>query len=241
MKKIVLVSAMLMLSASIAWTQKPEVQNIPLIGSEAPAFKAVSTNGKISFPDDFGTSWKILFSHPKDHTPVCSSELLELAHKENEFSALGAQLVVISADIMDSHENWKMALEKIHFKGREPVKINFPLVEDESLAIIKKYGMNDSGDNIGKSIRGVFFIDPENKIRAFYFYPNEVGRNIDEIKRTLVALQTHYADNRVVLPEHWTPGDDVMLSYLTEIEEANLGKPGSKLYSLVWFMNYMKK
>jgi peroxiredoxin (alkyl hydroperoxide reductase subunit C) len=240
MKKIVLICGMVLLSMSITWSQNAGEQHIPLIGSEAPSFEANSTNGKVVFPDDFGDSWKIILSHPKDHTPVCSSEILELAYRQEDFSRLNTKLIVLSTDNIDSHVNWKMALEQIAFKGRDPVKINLPLVEDETHAITTKYGMNDQGKNIGKSIRGVFFVDPENKIRAFYFYPNEVGRNIDEIQRTLVALQTNYGDERVVLPVNWQPGEDVMLSYLDESELAQLGKPGSKLYSLIWFMNYMK-
>ena len=240
MKKLMLLIAILALPLFIIESQKQDVQNVPFIGAEAPAFEGMSTNGKVVFPGDFGNSWKILFAHPKDHTPVCSSEILELAHQEGSFTKLGASLIVVSTDLLDSHHNWKMALEEVSFNGRAPVKINFPIVDDNSMKIINSYGMLERGPNIGQSVRGVFFIDPENKIRAYYFYPNEVGRNVEEMKRTLIALQTHYKDNRVVLPVNWQPGDDVMLQYLDSEQMAEIDTPGSKYYRLAWFMNYMR-
>ncbi len=240
MKKTMVLAGILALSILCAEGQKKDIQNVPFIGSQAPAFEGISTNGEIVFPADFGNKWKILFAHPKDHTPVCSSEILELAHQEKEFEKLDASLVVVSTDLLDSHHNWKMVLEQVEFNGKSPVKINFPLVEDNSMKIIKKYGMLDMNSKQGQSIRGVFFIDPENRIRAYQFYPNEVGRNVDEIKRTLAALQTNYMDDRVVLPANWEPGDDVMLKYLDSEQLAEVDQPGSKYYRAAWFMNYMK-
>ncbi|PWE00932.1 redoxin domain-containing protein [Marinilabilia rubra] len=240
MKKLMLLTVVLVLPLFGAESQKKDIQNVPFIGSEAPSFVGMSTNGEIAFPEDFGNSWKILFAHPKDHTPVCSSEILELAHQEKEFAKLGASLVVVSTDLLDSHNNWKMALEEVKFNGREPIKINFPIVDDNSMKIIKSYGMLDMGPTIGQSVRGVFFVDPENRIRAYYFYPNEVGRNVEEMKRTLIALQTNYEDHRVVLPVNWQPGDDVMLKYLDSEQLAEVDLPGSKYYRKAWFMNYMR-
>lgn len=240
MKKLMLLSAILAVSLFSVESQKKDIQNVVFIGSEAPVFEGMSTNGKIVFPADFGNNWKILFAHPKDHTPVCSSEILELAHQEEEFTKLGASLIVVSTDLLDSHYNWKKVLEEVSFNGKYPVKINFPIVEDNSMKIIKSYGMLDNVPNRGQSVRGVFFVDPENRIRAYYFYPNEVGRNVEEMKRTLVALQTNYHDPRVVLPVNWQPGDDVMLKYLDSEQLAEVDRPGSKYYRLSWFMNYMK-
>lgn len=234
------IAAILALPLFNSQSQDKDHQSVPFIGSEAPAFEAISTNGKIVFPADFGNNWKILFAHPKDHTPVCSSEILELAQQENEFKKLGADLIVVSTDILESHQTWKMNLEKISFNGKAPVKINFPIVEDNSRKIIKSYGMLDTGPNTGLSVRGVFFIDPQDRIRAYFFYPDEVGRNVEEMKRTLVALQTNYKDNRVVLPVNWQPGEDVMLKYLDEKQLSEVNKPESKYYQLSWFMNYMK-
>jgi peroxiredoxin 2/4 len=238
MKTIILIAGILILSLTHGWSQIASTP-VPLIGSTAPAFKAKSTNGDINFPEDFGKSWKILFAHPRDFTPVCSSEILELAQHQGDFKALNTSVVIISTDGIDSHIAWKTALEAINYKGRKPVKINFPLVEDQSYRIVKSYGMLD-GIKIGQSIRGVFFIDPENKIRAFAFYPQEVGRSSMEIKRTLIALQTNYADNKVFLPSDWQSGDDVMLSYLDENDKIEMEKPNSLIYKMSFFMIYRK-
>jgi peroxiredoxin (alkyl hydroperoxide reductase subunit C) len=240
MKKMLIIAGIILLSLNISQAQKEVNQRIPLIGSEAPSFKAQSTNGQISFPHDFGSNWKIIFSHPRDYTPVCSSEILELAYQQKGFKALNTEIIIVSTDKLESHKGWKAALEELSFKGRDPVKISFPLVEDPTYSIANSFGMLDSKNNIGQSIRGVFFIDPENKIRAFYFYPNEVGRNIDEIKRTLLALQTNYDNNRVVLPANWQLGEDVMVPYLNEKELNAAGDPdpAQGFYSLTWFMTY---
>jgi peroxiredoxin 2/4 len=240
MKTIVLILGITILSLNQIWSQSTKKSQIPLIGSEAPAFKAQSTNGEINFPKDFGKSWKILFSHPKDFTPVCSSEILELANQQEDYEALNTKVVIVSTDVIDSHISWKAALEEVEFKGRKPVKINFPFVEDHTYSIAKSYGMLDSQANIGQSVRGVFFIDPENRIRAFSFYPNEVGRNSEEIKRTLIALQTNYGNQKVVLPSNWQPGGDVMLPHVDEYDQAEMKRPNSKIYQKAWFMTYMK-
>ena len=240
MKKIMIIAGIILLSLNISLAQTQANQRIPLIGSEAPSFKAHSTNGQISFPQDFGSNWKIIFSHPRDFTPVCSSEILELAYQQKEFKEMNTEIIIVSTDRLESHQGWKAALEDLSFKGRDPVKISFPLVEDPNYSIANSFGMLDSKNNTGVSIRGVFFIDPENKIRAFYFYPNEVGRNIDEIKRTLLALQTNYDNNRVVLPANWQLGEDVMVPYLEPNEKDASGNPDSAqgFYSVNWFMNY---
>ncbi len=240
MKNLFLIAGIMFLSLNLSQAQLTVNQRIPLIGNDAPAFSAMSTNGQISFPDDFGNDWKVLFAHPRDFTPVCSSELLELAYHQNTFKELGAEILVVSSDKLESHLSWKTALEDITFKGREPVKIDFPLIEDSSFNIANSYGMLDSQTDIGQSIRGVFFIDPENKIRAFYFYPNEVGRSISEIKRTLVALQRNHTDQRALLPEGWKPGDDIMVSFLNPEEKSEVDKEKSDLYSLTWFMTYKR-
>jgi peroxiredoxin 2/4 len=242
MKKMMIIAGIILLSLNVSLAQTQVNQRIPLIGSEAPSFKAQSTNGQISFPQDFGNNWKIIFSHPRDYTPVCSSEILELAYNQNKFKTLDTDLIVVSTDNLQSHHDWKAALEEVSFKGRENVKIHFPLVEDPTYTIANSFGMLDSRNNVGQSIRGVFFVDPENKIRAFYFYPNEVGRNIDEIQRTLVALQTNYRDNRVVLPANWQLGEDVMVPYLNEKEKDASGNPDAAqgFYSVSWFMNYQQ-
>ena len=235
MKTLILTTAILFLTLNISQAQRINSQ-IPLIGDEAPSFNAMSTNGQISFPEDFGENWKILFAHPRNFTPVCSSEILELAHNEEKFNDLGVNLIIISTDDIKSHIDWKAALEDVKLSEKKnEVNIKFPLVADPTYEISNKYGMLESIVSPGQNIRGVFFIDPENKIRAFQFYPNEVGRSIDEIKRTLVALQTNYRDNTALLPANWTPGDDVMVPY-PESYDVDLNDPKSDYYKLTWFM-----
>lgn len=238
MKRIALPALILFLSFQFSTAQQRGGQRIPLIGSQAPAFKAPSTIGPVSFPDDFGTAWKILFAHPRDFTPVCSSEILELASRQDVFSNLNAEIIIISVDRMVSHISWKADLEEVTFKGREKTKINFPFVVDSSYSISSSYGMIDSKSNPDQSVRGVFFVDPENTIRAFYFYPNEVGRNIDEIIRTLKALQLNYENRDVVVPANWQPGDDVMIPFLSKEDKEELLKPEPSIYYINWYMIY---
>ncbi len=240
MKHYTLVFAIVFLFTISTIAQQGESQRIPLIGTAAPSFKSPSTNGIVSFPKDFGKKWKVLFAHPRDFTPVCSSEILELGFRQQDFNDLNTAIVVISVDKLVSHFSWKSDLESIEFKGREKVKIDFPLVVDSSAAISYKYGMLDSKSKVGQSVRGVFFIDPENTIRAFHFYPIEVGRNIDEILRTLKALQEHDRMDGIVLPANWQPGDDYMLPVLTPEDKEELKKPNSDIYYINWYMIYKK-
>jgi peroxiredoxin (alkyl hydroperoxide reductase subunit C) len=214
--------------------------NIPQIGAKAPAFSSESTNGKINFPSDLGDSWKILFSHPKDFTPVCSSEILELAYAQESFDKLNTKLVVISTDIMEQHKSWKKALEEISYKGRDPVKINFPFVADNDLQVARSYGMIHSESSVSENIRGVYFIDPDNNIRAIHFYPNEVGRSIEETQRMLIALQSNYSQKNRLSPANWRPGDDLIVPVVSEHEKKSIGKADSKLYQFSWFMVFEK-
>jgi peroxiredoxin 2/4 len=238
MKKIVLLTTLLCLGVMFTWAQKQVNVQIPLIGDQAITFTGESTNGPITFPTDFGNKWKILFSHPKDFTPVCSSELLELASLQSDFSKLNTALVVISTDNLEQHKTWKESLETVNYQGQGLQKINFPLVADENKVISMEYGMLHSKESTTKDVRGVFIISPQNKVEAIFFYPSNVGRNMDEIKRTLIALQT--AKDNVVLPANWQPGNDVILSYLTPEEQAQIGKPNSDIYQVAWYMTFMK-
>ncbi|MCB8994670.1 MAG: redoxin domain-containing protein [Bacteroidales bacterium] len=240
MKHFSLTSLILFLAIFNTLAQDTQGQKIPLIGTKAPSFKAPSTNGMISFPGDFEGKWKILFSHPRDFTPVCSSELLELAYLQDEFAALNTQIVVISVDRMVSHLSWKADLEDIDYKGRGKIKINFPLVVDSSSSISYSYGMIDPAIKQDQTVRGVFYIDPENRIRAFQFYPSEVGRNTDEIIRALKALQAHDKNPHTVYPGNWKPGADVMIPILTPEDKLELQKPDSKIHFINWYMIFMK-
>jgi peroxiredoxin (alkyl hydroperoxide reductase subunit C) len=234
-------SFLLVIAAMLFFVQlNAQDVNIPQIGVKAPSFNAQSTNGTINFPSDFGRDWKIIFSHPKDFTPVCSSEVLELAYAQDRFKKLNTDVIVVSTDIMEHHNSWKAALEEIHYKDRDPVKIHFPIVADNDMKIAKKYGMIHSATSVSENIRGVYFIDPDNTIRAIQFYPNQVGRNVDEIERTLVALQTVSAQNNIVTPANWKPGDDMIVPVLSEDQKKGIGGPGSEFYQLAWFMTFKK-
>lgn len=215
-------------------------QRIPLIGSQAPHFKAPSTSGPINFPSDFAGKWKVIFAHPRDFTPVCSSEILDLGYRQQDFKDLNTQILVLSIDRMVSHKSWKADLESIDFKGRGKVKLDFPLVVDSSYSISYKYGMVDPQSRSGQSVRGVFFIDPANTIRAFQFYPSEIGRNTEEIIRTLQALQAHDKEGDIVLPVNWKPGDDYMKLNLTPEDKEVLLKEDPDIYYINWYMIYKK-
>jgi peroxiredoxin (alkyl hydroperoxide reductase subunit C) len=234
MKRIILFAAMLFAVAQV-WSQTKEVNSrIPLLGENAPAFTAESTNGTIEFPADFGTKWKIIFSHPADFTPVCTSELMELALMQQEFKDLNVALLVISTDELERHVGWKKAMEEMIAadKNNEPVKIKFPLIDDYKMNVSWQYGMVNPTVDSRHAVRGVFIIDPQNKIRSISFYPKEVGRNMDEVKRTVLALQT--SQNYTVLtPVNWQPGGDVLLPYPKSVDYYNSHKniAGYMLYS----------
>jgi peroxiredoxin (alkyl hydroperoxide reductase subunit C) len=238
MKKKIGFSILFLVSMLLLNAQNNQPVHIPLIGEKAPAFTGQSTQGEISFPYDFGKNWKILFAHPKDFTPVCSSEILELAYQQEEYEKLGVKVIVLSTDILNQHFSWVKALEEIRYKDREPVKINFPLVADDKLEIAHKYGMIHPYVSIAQNIRGVFIIDPENIIRFISFYPMQVGRNLEEIKRTIIALQTVDASQLVVTPANWNPGDKLMIPVLSKSESETAGQTGSAIEELTWFMRF---
>ena len=209
MKQLMLTIMSIFLVAGIAMA---EDHKIPLIGSKAPSFKAKSTHGTLNFPNDFGKSWKILFSHPADFTPVCSSELLELANLQPRFDELGVKLAVISTDKVEVHKMWKAHLEELDYKNRGAKDIEFPLFEDPEGKHSKIYGMLHEPTSTTKDIRGVFIIDDQNVVRSINFYPMQVGRNMDEIIRIVVALQTT-DEAHVLTPANWEKGDDVMMPH----------------------------
>lgn len=223
------------------YAQKPEEIRIPLLGEQASSFEANSTMGKIKFPDDYFTRWKIIMSHPADFTPVCTTEILELIELQEEFDKLNTSLMVISTDGINSHIEWVKSMESINYKGKQTKKINFPLISDVGLELSKKYGMLHPNSSETKDIRGVFIIDPDNKIQAMFFYPATVGRNLDEIKRTLIALQTHDRHN-VLTPANWKPGDEVLIPSPATAREAEKlrSKNDPTLRELMWYLWFKK-
>lgn len=187
------------------------IVRMPRIGDMAPVFEAITTQGTISFPVDYTGKWIILFSHPADFTPVCTSEFMTFATMQSEFDALNTQLVGLSIDGLYSHIAWLRTIkEKIHYRGMKNVEVTFPLIEDISMEIAKKYGMIQPGESTTQAVRAVFFIDPKGKIRAMIYYPLSLGRDFREIKRVIIALQT--ADTYgVATPADWQPGEDVIV------------------------------
>ena len=188
MKKI-FTFALIFIFALVIYSQNDDNVRMPMLGESAPSFNAQSTNGDINFPDDYFGKWKIIFSHPAAFTPVCTSELLELAYLQSDFDDLGTELIVLSTDGLNSQIEWVKSMETIDYRGMGLVDIKFPVISDANYTISRNYGMIHSKSGSTKDIRAVFVIDPDNKIRTIFYYPQNVGRNIDEIKRTLVALQ----------------------------------------------------
>lgn len=183
---------------------------MPRIGDKAPAFEAVTTQGKINFPSDFKGKWIILFSHPSDFTPVCTSEFMTFGKFQEDFSALNCQLVGLSVDGVSSHIAWLRTIhDKIEFNGIKNIEITFPLIADLRMEVAQKYGMIQPNESTTNAVRAVFFIDPEGIIRAIIYYPLALGRNFDELKRVLIGLQTIDKFN-VSLPADWRPGSEVI-------------------------------
>jgi len=187
------------------------VVSIPRIGEQAPEFKAVTTQGEINFPADYKGSWVIFFSHPADFTPVCTSEFMTFAKMEKDFAAYNCKLVGLSVDGLYSHIAWLRNIkEKIDFKGMKGMEVKFPLIEDITMEVAKKYGMIQEGESNTKAVRAVFVIDPKGVIRTVLYYPLSTGRNFDELLRIVVALQTADAFT-CATPADWRPGDEVIV------------------------------
>ena len=234
--------ALLLLSLTInLYAQEISGYRIPLIGEPAPDFVAQSTQGEINFPSDYYGKWKIIFSHPADFTPVCTSEILTLASLQEDFKKMNTVILVVSTDGINSHIEWVKSIESIDFNDLGLQKIKFPLISDANLDISKKYGMIEANSGRSNNIRGVFIIDPDDKVRSINFYSVSTGRNFEEIVRTLEALQTGDKYN-VLTPANWKPGDEVMIPSPGTIEEAQKlqAKNDPSLRMITWYM-WMKK
>jgi peroxiredoxin (alkyl hydroperoxide reductase subunit C) len=184
---------------------------MPRIGDKAPVFKAVTTQGEINFPADYEGKWVILFSHPADFTPVCTSEFMTFASLEDKFNKANCKLVGLSVDGLYSHIAWLRTIkDKIEYKGMKDVEVKFPLIEDITMEVAKKYGMIQPGESSTKAVRAVFFIDQKGIIRAIIYYPLSLGRNFDELYRALIAMQAADAFE-IATPADWRPGDPVII------------------------------
>jgi alkyl hydroperoxide reductase subunit AhpC len=198
------------------------------IGSEAPNFTAQTTEGEIDFHDWIGDSWAVLFSHPRDFTPICTTELGYMASIKPEFDRRGVKIIGLSVDPVDNHEKWAQDIEET--QGTAP---NYPMIADTDFNVAKLYGMlpaDVSGDPTDRTaadnatLRNVFVIGPDKKIKLILVYPMTTGRNFDEILRVIDSLQ-RTASDQVATPAQWQPGDDVIISGSVSDEEAKARYP----------------
>ena len=178
---------------------------MPRIGDIAPDFEAVTTKGKIKFSEFAQDKWVVMFSHPADFTPVCTTEMSGFARRKAEFSALNTELLGLSIDSIHAHLAWVN-----NVRENTGVYFDFPIIADLDMKVSKLYGMLQPNEHETAAVRAVFFIDPSKKIRLIMYYPLNVGRNMDEIIRVLKALQT--SDKyKVAMPLNWQPGDKVIV------------------------------
>jgi alkyl hydroperoxide reductase subunit AhpC len=201
------------------------------IGDTAPDFEAETTQGKIRFHDWIGDHWAILFSHPKDFTPVCTTELGYMARLKPEFDKRGVKIIGLSVDPVDKHSGWAKDIEETQGSA-----VNFPMIGDDQYKVSKLYGMlpaEASGDPAkrtaadNQTVRNVFVIGPDKKIKLILIYPMSVGRNFDEVLRVVDSLQLG-AKHKVATPVNWKPGEDVIIAGSVSNDEAK------KLYPQGW-------
>ncbi len=220
-----------------------ENQSLPLIGDSAPAFKAKTTMGDIEFPKDYKGKWVILFSHPADFTPVCTTEFMTFATMQEDFKKINTELIGLSIDSLYAHIAWLRTIkEKIEFNGMKDVEVKFPLIEDLKMEVSGKYGMVQPGASTTQAVRAVFIIDPDSKVRAILYYPLSTGRNMDEIKRMIIAMQKSDKEG-VATPANWKPGDDVIVPPPGSCGTAKerVESKDDKIYCLDWFMCFKKE
>jgi len=194
-----------------------ETQSFPLIGDKFPEMEVQTTEGKIKLPEDYKGKWVVLFSHPADFTPVCTTEFVAFAKRKEEFDKINTELIGLSIDQIFSHIKWDEWIEE-----NLDVKINFPIIADANGDIAKKIGMVHPGKG-SQTVRAVFIIDPKGFIRLILYYPQEIGRNMDEILRSVKALQVH-EEQGVAVPANWPEneliGDRVILPPATDKKAA---------------------
>lgn len=195
--------------------QEEQQKALTRIGDIAPDFEAVTTTGKIKFSEFAKDKWIILFSHPADFTPVCTTEMSGFAERKNEFDALNTQLLGLSIDSIHSHLAWVN-----NVREKTGVYFDFPIIADIDMKVSKLYGMLQPNESETAAVRAVFFIDPTKKIRLVMYYPLNVGRNMDEILRALEALQIS-DKNSVAMPLNWKKGDKVIVPPPKSLNEMN--------------------
>lgn len=206
-----------------------QINIIPRIGDKAPDFEAITTTGKLSFSGYNQGSWVILFSHPADFTPVCTTEMSGFAREKDFFQKHNTKLIGLSIDSIHSHIAWVNAVHE-----KTGVLFEFPIIADLDMRISKLYGMLQPGESETAAVRAVFIIDPEGKVRLVMYYPLNVGRNMEEIKRALLALQTS-DEYKCAMPLDWKPGDKVIVPAPKTIEALEERKR-SNLEMVDWYL-----
>jgi len=215
-----------------------EAERMPLIGEKAPAFEAETTQGPVKFPDDYKGKWVILFSHPADFTPVCTTEFMTFASMAEEFKALNCELIGLSIDSIYAHIAWLRTIqEHIEYKGMKKVEVKFPVIADLTMEVAKKFGMVQPAASTTQAVRAVFIMDPKATVRAILYYPLSNGRNMDEIKRMLIAMQ-HSDEFNIATPANWQLGDDVIVPPPGSCGTAKerVEGAGEDIECLDWFM-----
>lgn len=220
-----------------------EVKRLPLIGDKAPTFKALTTMGEINFPKDYDGKWVILFSHPADFTPVCTTEFMTFGSMQEKFRKVNTELIGLSIDSHYSHIAWLRTIkEKIEWKGMKGLEIMFPVIADISMDVAKSFGMVQPSVSTTQAVRAVFIIDPTATVRAILYYPMSTGRNMDEIYRMIVAMQK--ADKeKIATPANWQPGDDVIIPPPGScgVAKDRMAAKDPDMYCLDWFMCFRKE
>jgi peroxiredoxin (alkyl hydroperoxide reductase subunit C) len=219
-----------------------ETYRMPLLGDKAPSFIATTTQGQINFPEDYKGRWVILFSHPADFTPVCTTEFMTFASLEDDFKALNTDLVGLSVDSLYAHIAWLRKIHELEWKGMKNLEIKFPLIEDIRMDVSRKYGMIQPNQSNTQAVRAVFIIDPEGIIRTILYYPLSTGRNFDELKRIIQALQKADKDN-CATPADWREGDDYIVPPAGNCGTAKerVESDDKDMYCLDWFMCFKKQ
>ncbi len=214
---------------------------MPLIGDKAPEFEAITTQGKINFPADYKGKWVILFSHPADFTPVCTTEFMTFATMADEFKAMNTELVGLSVDSLYAHIAWLRKIQELEWNGMKNVEVKFPLIEDIKMDIARKYGMIQ-GQSTTQAVRAVFVIDPKGVIRTILYYPASTGRNFDEIKRIIVALQKADKD-AIATPANWRPGEDTIVPTAGScgVAKERMESTDEDQYCLDWFLCFKRE
>ncbi|MBT8305292.1 MAG: peroxiredoxin [Bacteroidia bacterium] len=196
-------------------TQETKQYAMPRIGDQAPDFEAVTTKGKIKLSEFAKDKWVVMFSHPADFTPVCTTEMTGFARRKSEFDELNTELLGLSIDSIHAHLGWVN-----NVSNNTGVFFNFPIIADIDMKVAKLYGMLQPNESETAAVRAVFFIDPSKKIRLIMYYPLNVGRNMNEILRALEALQIS-DKHKVAMPLDWKKGDKVIVPPPKTLKEMN--------------------